>query len=256
MGDDIMLQVTEDETSLLLEKARAFEEDRPRLIENKKKIRKHICKCLEKNGFKKKGKQLFYIVKEDVVAFFCLEHPSNQMYIWFCVKPLFMPPLPYLSLSIGNRLSTILDKKMDIYDYVEIEDVVKRCEIITEFIQRHALPFIQSINSAEKVISLLRNPDQLVTAKRIVALSPKTQHEILMYAELSLYQYTEAEREAQCYLMHIDKPKSSENVRKTGRQDYQQVISLCNEKDNAKVDRIISEWRKENMAFFTGLMCE
>ncbi len=247
-----MMQVTKDETRLLLEKMIAYEADRPRLLENKKNIRKQICKCLEENGFTKKGQRLFYMVQENVVAFFCLEHPSNQMYIWFCIKPLFMPPLPYLSLSIGHRLSQIFDEKMNIYDYADIEDVIKYCDIITEFIQNQAIPFIQSIDSAGKIISLLRDPNQLVSAKRLVALSPKTQHEIMMYAELSLHQYAGAEREAQSYLAHIDIPEYTEAVRETGQQNYQLVTSLCNDKDNAKVDQLIREWQKENLLFYTG----
>ena len=64
MGDDLMMQVTKDETRLLLEKMIAYEADRPRLLENRKNIRKQICKCLEKNEFKKKVKAFFIWFKK------------------------------------------------------------------------------------------------------------------------------------------------------------------------------------------------
>ena len=234
------------------EKIPAIETGKPNLADNRKIILERIAQCLKDCGYRQKGQQFFYVIQGDIAAFFCAEHPSDTTYVWFCVKPLYIPPLPYLTLEPGYRLSYILhDDTMNIPDHAGKRELYQWCKKTSSFAVNKAGPFIRDIDTASKMVSFL-DKIRSTSTNKITGLTPIMYWELLMYAELSLHHYPDAEKAAREYLSHIDIPRYTDTVREKGRRDHMLVASLCRANDDELTDRRVNVWRYENTRYFTG----
>lgn len=229
----------------------SFENDRERLLKNRTMIRKNIIQCIKSNGFTQKGRSTFYMINEDIVGYFVLEHPSNRMYISFCIYPLFMPPMQYIHLMFSKRISTVLsDSNLNISDYISEEQLKASCVKIDNYIKTRVLPFIAGVNTSEKLVNTINLKNNFFNT--IIAASIENKYKMKMYTELSLHAYSDAIDSANTFLALSDSPRYTDTVRSSDIDEYQNFIALAQTRNDVHIDGIITEWKKQNMEFFTG----
>lgn len=230
----------------------AFENDRQKLLKNRTMVRKALLKCMKENGFKQKGRSTFYTINNDIIGYFVFEHPSNRTYINFCIYPTYMPPMEMIHLMFSKRISKVIsDSDMDFSDYVSEEQLYALCQKLDGYITERILPFINKINTKEKMKKELKCKERFLNTS-IVATSIEFKYKIKMYTELSLHAYSDAMNAANTFLALSDCPTSTELVRSSVRMEYQKFMDLANKKDDAYIDQIIGKWKTNNIEFFTG----
>ena len=230
----------------------SFENDRQKLLKNRTMVRNALLNCIKANGFKQKGRSIFYTINNDIIGYFVLEHPSNRTYINFCIYPTYMPPMEMIHLMISKRISKVFsDPDIDISDYVSEKQLYALCQKLDGYITGIILPFINKINTNEKIEKELKCKERFLNTS-IVATPIEFKYKIKMYTELSLHAYSDAINSANTFIALSDSPTYTELVRSSDRMEYQKFIDLANTKDDAYIDRIIAEWKKNNIEFFTG----
>lgn len=230
----------------------AFENDKDRLMKNRAMIRNALSKCLKGNGFKQKGRSTYYTINEDMIGYFVLEHPSNRMYISFCIYPLFMPPMQFIHLMYSKRISkAISDPDIDISDYISEKQLKISCLKIDCFIKEKVLPFINEIDTNTKLEKALIC-DECFLNSSIVATPIEFKYKMKMYTELSLHAYSDAIKSANTFIALSDSPRYTELVRSSDRMEYHKFINLAKTRNNEYIDSIIMGWKKDNVAYFAG----
>ena len=230
-----------------------FYEDSNRelLLENRTRIRERISHCIAENGFKRRGRTTFVLFSEDLAVFSCIEHPSSWFYTWFCVYPLYMPPLEVLMLNYGYRLSQWLhDNKMDIPDYATTVETELWCDRTKLFIQDRFLPLTSQINTAQKITRYFGTIDQYPLLDSFKTLSAY-RSKIEMYAWLRQHEYARSFDSAQRYLSQIESSPYSDSVKDRECARIREITHLAKVRNDLAVDNLLGRWRERNIAFLS-----
>ena len=244
---------TMDEFDKFLARMMEFENNRERLLANRKMIRKKIGQCLKNNEFTKKGKSIYYKFQKDLIVYFVIEHPPGNFYINHCIYPMFMRPMDYMTLDFGNRVSTVIgDYRLNISDYSTEDETIDLCTKIDLFIKEIFMPFICTIETVETFNHFL-NEKKTDQVKDIVHISNVDKTKLQMYTELSMQQYSNAKKTAKKYKKEIDsyKGRRSEEYINDANEDYNEVMRLALSKDEKYIEETIEGWRLMNKEFFS-----
>ena len=226
--------------------------NREAVLQNRNRIRKQISRCIADQGFKRKGRSTFFTVLEELVAFAVIEHPSCMFYTWFCVYPLYMPPKGEGVLIYGLRLSELLsesDMNMNIRDYANSAETDLWCSRTSSFIQDAFLPFAAHVSTAQKMISCLEEnaPHPRSDLYRVLNAN---RAKIGMYAWLSRHAYDRAAACAQEYLAKAEAEQTREDLKARYAAKAQEVLTLCDERNDSAVDALLAQWKAQNIALF------
>lgn len=202
--------------------------------------------------FFKKRETLFTRFKKDIVEYFVLEHPPGLFYFNYCIYPLFMPPMEFLSLNIGNRIDHSQNNpEMIISNDATPEDMDIWCARASDFICKDVELFVQKVDPVKKMILFLEREECFpLPLRSIVWINYQSRFEILMFAYLYVHDYIKAREAASKYLGEIDTPKHGMIVREKGRACYNHVIELAELADDQIVDQEMEKWREKNIKFF------
>ena len=221
------------------------------LLENRARIRNRISQCIAENGFKRKGRSTFVLFSEDLAVFSCIEHPSAWFYTWFCVYPLYMPPLDVLMLNYGDRLSQWLhDNSMDIRDFATAAETEIWCDRTKHFIRDRFLPLTSQISTAQKITRYFGMIDQYPLFDSFKALSA-SRFKIEMYAWLCQHEYARSFDSAQRYLSKFESSRHTDFVNNREHALIREVFRLAKERDDRAVDDLMGGWRERNIAFLS-----
>lgn len=221
------------------------------LAENKKYIRKQVSRCLTEHGFKKRRATLFYQIRGDLAAFFCLEHPPGGLYVNCCIYPLYLPPLEYLNLNLGNRMEQILlGLHMRFSDCETPEEVELWCRRMDAYITNRLEPFLSQVDTADHMVQYIQRRDRWKTVG--FHIGPGDEYEMLMYAHLMLHRYPEAIAAAKAHLGQFTPSRYTEAVIDAARGRFREVTEMADSRDDEATDAFFRLRRQENIAFFTG----
>lgn len=227
--------------------------NRDLLAENRLRIRKQISKCIANNGFKRKGRSTFVRFSGDLVAYSCIEHPSIMFYVWFCVYPLFMPPMEYLTLNIGHRLSELINDhtmNMNIRDYATQTETDLWCDRTSQYIQESFIPLIDQFDTAEKMTQYFSSALHQPCFDTFKALKAR-QDEIEMYAWLRQHEYGKSAASAERFRAKTESARFTDAVKAREEARFRQIVNLACTRDDRAVDDLFGQWREQNVAFFT-----
>lgn len=113
-------------------------------------IAKQIGPYMRSRGFKRKGKR-FYNIQNDIA--FCIEFemPSDSIYVWAYILPLYMP-CDFITLSYGNRLGNMPSIMLPLLNKTDsTEQISAWCALLCSRIEDTILPFFRSIDSPLKL---------------------------------------------------------------------------------------------------------
>ena len=118
---------------------------------------KFITPLMKENGFTLSGK-CFYLIKNDVAYCIEFESPTDFVYVWFYIIPLYMP-CEHRFLTFGNRFSSVPKFNLQPLDRnFSEQEAALWCENLTTCITKYVFPFFESMSTPEKILKFLKFP--------------------------------------------------------------------------------------------------
>ena len=113
---------------------------------------------MKQNGFTL-YRRCFYLVKNDVAYCIEFESPTNLIYAWFYIVPLYVP-YEERAFSFGNRFSSVPKFNLrPLNRNLPESEAVMWCENFQKCLTEYIFPFFHSISSPQKILEFLERPD-------------------------------------------------------------------------------------------------
>ena len=218
-------------------------------------------KMIKELGFKQRTRRLFFLEKEDVIAFFCVECPSSMIYVQFGIIPKYLPPKPgILYFNYGNRMC-------EMYPYPYFRDLKKSdseekmrlwCQTARQYILRDLMPLIESLSTVSGIhqyILYLMNESRRMCYQRdmniyrtpIFCMDSDLQY-LLIYSDLYLHHIKDAEKDAAVYNLLLEETPLMPSLKEERRLEIQHLLDIA--EDTEKLQALFADWRTENRGYF------
>ena len=216
-------------------------------------------KMIKELGFKQRTRRLFFLEKEDVIAFFCVECPSSLIYVQFGIIPLYLPPSPgILYFNYGNRMGHMYSDLRHLNKEDSDEKMRLWCQNARQYILRDLIPLIESISTVSGIrqyILYLFNEKRRMRFQRdmdiyrtpIFCMDSDLQY-LLIYSDLYLHHIKDAEKDAAVYNLLLKEEPLIPSLKEERRLEIKQLLDVA--EDTEKLQALFAQWRAENRGYF------
>lgn len=213
-----------------------------------------LSEQLVKRGFLKKGKNIFSLLKNDIIVIIGFEKPTNLLYIQFAIIPLFLPCPGYIYYSYGNRLNNaFLD--VGILEKGSNQDTVQMfCKTIIHHIDNDLLPFAKSISYAEMLCAYMEKRKRLFSfSSATIVCPPEKAERLVLYGYLYLKLYDKARKATNNYVRLIKTSKTYTEELKTKKlSECEEILELLSLKRNNEIAELIDKNIKDNLELISA----
>lgn len=212
-------------------------------MQDKKIIKKKLEQIIKDYGYKRCAS--FMLAKEtgSIISYFWMEAPTGAVYLWFCVYPVFMPPVDVLQSSIyGSRVSNAspgLGYFPETDDDFVLEQKLKKLNL---YIKTVIEPFVQKLADENTLV------DTLYQARKnqLLLFHHAKGYKLLMYYALYHQDYSNALKYADEYIEEMKAGGYVESIIKDALQEVQWIKEKIKMKDYNMIEKMLESFCKQN----------
>ena len=207
-----------------------------------------LGKMVKKYGFKQKSPRLYYLEKEDIIAFFSFECPSGGIHVQFGITPLYLPSSNgVLFYTYGNRLNYMYHDLRYLNKTDLPEQINAWCMRAEQHIVKDILPLVNSLSTAAGVIRFVRERKPHAVPE-VIWCSQDNLYYLLSFSELYCQHIPEARQAAYLYLQSLQTKPYTEAAKEESKREMTQVLEMMD--DPEKLQAAFAVWREENKSLF------
>lgn len=210
---------------------------------------------LLKLGFIKKGRRVFYLIKDDIIGLIAFERPSDILYVQFAIVPLFLPCPGFIYYSYGNRLNAMYRDLPVILKSSSEEQIKAFCNLAAVYIKDDILPFLCEHSTAAALQKLARSWVGFLRHKnkKYLFCNSEDSMRLLLYSSLCMRDYTNAQIIAKRYVSYVTGIKFyTKSLKEQKIYEVNQIIAALNDSNFETIESMLRSNREKNLALLSG----